>query len=202
MAIKKLFAVSAISLAVGIMSSTAFAEEDGFVEDYVTNPYGEVWKNSYGECWRDRFADTDVKLEECGYAPPVEEVAVVAAPVPCEDQMVINDLLFGFDSATLTEEDKASLADEVAHVRRINSGECERVTGARIIGHTDSTGPAEYNQGLSERRAAAVRDHLESHEGVTQNMEAIGMGETDPIADNSTKEGRALNRRVVIELLY
>ncbi len=200
MAIKKLFAVSAISLAVGIMSATAFAEGDGFVEDYVTNPYGEVWKNSYGECWRDRFQDTDVKLEECGYVPPAEEVVAVA--VVCEDQVIISDLLFGFDSAKLTEADIASLSDEVAYVRRINNDECDRVTGARIVGHTDSTGPAEYNQQLSERRAAAVRDYLETQEGVTIRMEAVGMGEADPIADNSTKEGRALNRRVVIELLY
>jgi OOP family OmpA-OmpF porin len=205
MAIKKLFAVSAISLAVGIMSvtlsTTTFAEDDGMVKEYVTNPYGEVYKNSYGECWRDRFTETDVKLEECGYVPePVEEEVVVV--IECEEQVVISDLTFAFDSATLTEEDKASLADEVAHVRRINEGECERVTGARLVGHTDSIGSEEYNLGLSERRAAAVRDYLETQEGVTQHMEVLGMGETDPIADNSTKEGRAQNRRVVIELLH
>ena len=67
MSINKLFAMSTIGLAMGIVSASAIAEGDGFVEDYVSNPYGEVWKNSYGECWRNRFAETDVKLEECGY---------------------------------------------------------------------------------------------------------------------------------------
>ncbi len=67
MSMKKLLAMSAIGLAMGIVSASATAEGDGFVEEYVTNPYGEVWKNSYGECWRDRFAATDEKLEECGY---------------------------------------------------------------------------------------------------------------------------------------
>ena len=55
MSLKKLFAVSAIGLTMGFLSATATAEGDGFVEDYVTNPYGEIWKNSYGECWRDRY---------------------------------------------------------------------------------------------------------------------------------------------------
>ena len=108
MALKKLFAVSAIGLAMGIISASATAEGDGFVENYVTNPYGEVLKNSYGECWRDRFADTDVKLEECGYEKAmgvsevivtdgVKEVVVTDNPPACPDVIVLKNLCYRYD---------------------------------------------------------------------------------------------------------
>ena len=67
-----------------------------------------------------------------------------------------------------------------------------------IAGHTDSRGRASYNQRLSQRRADAVRDALIAEFGVDgSRITAVGYGETDPIADNSTAEGRARNRRVV-----
>lgn len=71
----------------------------------------------------------------------------------------------------------------------------------RIAGYTDSTGSAEYNLGLSNRRAAAVRNYLQSH-GISPNrLVNIGYGEKDPIASNATKQGRAKNRRVEINLV-
>ena len=70
-----------------------------------------------------------------------------------------------------------------------------------IEGYTDATHSADHNQKLSERRATTVRDYLLS-KGVGDNrMKAVGYGESKPIADNSTKEGRALNRRVVMRRL-
>jgi OOP family OmpA-OmpF porin len=71
-----------------------------------------------------------------------------------------------------------------------------------IEGHTDSIGTPKYNQGLSERRAAAVKAYLLSH-GVTDGarIRTAGFGETKPIADNKTKEGRFQNRRVEILIL-
>ena len=69
-----------------------------------------------------------------------------------------------------------------------------------VEGHTDSSGPSEYNQKLSERRADAVRDMLMG-DGVAGSRVSIkGYGESDPIADNSTPEGRQLNRRVQLEI--
>lgn len=71
----------------------------------------------------------------------------------------------------------------------------------RIAGYTDSTGSAEYNLGLSNRRAAAVRNYLQAH-GISANrLVNIGYGEKDPIASNATKQGRAKNRRVEINLV-
>ncbi|MGE5284274.1 MAG: OmpA family protein [Actinomycetota bacterium] len=69
-----------------------------------------------------------------------------------------------------------------------------------VEGHTDSTGGAEYNQKLSERRAARVRDLLASRGVAASRLSVHGYGETDPIADNGTAEGRQANRRVQLEI--
>ena len=70
-----------------------------------------------------------------------------------------------------------------------------------VEGHTDSTGSPDRNQRLSEDRARAVRDFLVSRGVPADRIEAQGMGSTQPVADNSTPEGRANNRRVEIVLL-
>lgn len=68
-----------------------------------------------------------------------------------------------------------------------------------INGHTDSTGNAGYNQGLSERRAASVANYLGERGGIDQRrISTLGYGATQPIASNATPEGRAQNRRVEV----
>ena len=211
MAMKNLLAASAIGITMGLVSTTAIAgAHGGMVEDYVTNPYGEVWKNSYGECWRDRFAATDVKLEECGYEKKmgvsevivkegVKEVVVTDNPPACPDVIVLKDLRFDFDSTAIHDADKEKLAAARDFIRAEVPEGCHRTETVHVIGHTDSTGPAAYNDGLSLRRAQAVIDYLRSI-GTTIAMEAIGKGESEPVADNSTKEGRAQNRRVIVDI--
>lgn len=71
-------------------------------------------------------------------------------------------------------------------------------TVVQVEGHTDSTGSAAYNQTLSENRAASVRSYLIQRGVEPQRLYAVGYGLTRPIADNSTPEGRAQNRRVEI----
>jgi peptidoglycan-associated lipoprotein len=71
-----------------------------------------------------------------------------------------------------------------------------------IEGHTDATGPEEYNQKLGEDRAMAVRNYLHDQHGIALNrVQVISYGETKPVADNKTRDGRAQNRRVVIKVL-
>jgi OOP family OmpA-OmpF porin len=65
-----------------------------------------------------------------------------------------------------------------------------------IAGHTDTTGPGDYNQGLSERRAKSVMGYLISKGVPAENLTAVGYGESNPIASNVTREGREANRRV------
>jgi len=69
-----------------------------------------------------------------------------------------------------------------------------------VEGHTDSTGTTEYNQKLSERRADAVRDMLIKGGVPASRISIMGYGESDPVADNSTPEGRQSNRRVQLEI--
>jgi outer membrane protein OmpA-like peptidoglycan-associated protein len=73
-------------------------------------------------------------------------------------------------------------------------------TVIEVVGHTDSTGSAEYNQALSERRAATVATYINNRGIDRQRILAFGRGLTQPIADNSTAAGRAMNRRVELTL--
>ena len=109
------------------------------------------------------------------------------------DMVSINSKVdhFDFDSSML-KDTMMSILDGVANM--LNSTPAEEKL--EIVGHTDSTGPDAYNQKLSERRAQSVADFL-AGKGVS-NMSIKGMGESEPVADNSTREGRAMNRRVEI----
>jgi outer membrane protein OmpA-like peptidoglycan-associated protein len=73
-------------------------------------------------------------------------------------------------------------------------------TVIEVAGHTDNTGSAEYNQQLSERRANAVASYLEAQGLANNRVVTVGAGETRPVADNSTPEGRQANRRVELTL--
>jgi len=73
-------------------------------------------------------------------------------------------------------------------------------TVVEVAGHTDNTGSTEYNQKLSERRANAVAQYLESQGLANNRVVTIGAGETRPVADNSTPDGRQANRRVELTL--
>ncbi|WP_425410304.1 OmpA family protein [Hyphococcus sp.] len=71
-------------------------------------------------------------------------------------------------------------------------------TTISVYGHADSTGPEDYNQRLSERRALSVSNYLAAQGVAPGRLQAIGFGESRPIADNSTETGRSANRRVEI----
>ncbi|MFP4262457.1 MAG: OmpA family protein [Halomonas sp.] len=113
------------------------------------------------------------------------------------DDIVLNmpsEVTFGFDSSELTSNARNALDD----VSRILTQYDD--TRVNIAGHTDSTGDADYNQRLSERRAEAVGNYL-SQSGVASNrLNMRGYGEDQPVASNNTEEGRAQNRRVEITL--
>jgi outer membrane protein OmpA-like peptidoglycan-associated protein len=110
-------------------------------------------------------------------------------------QMSLDDVAFATGQSTLRAEASESLAKVAEFVRKDPD---KRV---RIEGHTDSTGSANANQVLSQKRAEAVRDALESAGIDASRMTAVGVGEERPVASNETAEGRAKNRRVDIILL-
>jgi OOP family OmpA-OmpF porin len=105
------------------------------------------------------------------------------------------DTFFDFDKSVLKPEGKAKLDDLVSKVKAIN------LEVIIAVGHTDSIGTDAYNQKLSVRRSEAVKAYLVS-KGIEKNrIYTEGKGEKQPIADNRTKEGRAKNRRVEIEVV-
>ena len=106
---------------------------------------------------------------------------------------VTRQLTFQLNSAELTDEDKAILDEVAANLQSL------KFVSGTVIGHTDSSGPEEYNQSLSERRAQSTADYLESKGIERGRLNVSGAGELEPIADNETPEGRAQTRRVVLK---
>lgn len=104
------------------------------------------------------------------------------------------EVTFGFDSSRLTQDARLAL-NEVADVLRSYTD-----TRVRVAGHTDNTGDSAYNQRLSEQRANAVAAYLNGRGVDMSRLDQIGYGEARPVADNTSAEGRALNRRVEITL--
>lgn len=108
------------------------------------------------------------------------------------------DVLFAFDSAKLSPDATEVLGDVVATLKS------KSAKSATVIGYTDSVGSPSYNKRLSAQRAKAVSDHLESRVGGSVTFEAVGRGESDPVAENKNSDGsdnpagRRLNRRVEI----
>ncbi|MNF24584.1 Outer membrane porin F precursor [compost metagenome] len=139
-------------------------------------------------CWV-HGAEEVVMVEEV-----VAEEPVMPEPV-AEAVRVELDVKFDFDKSVVKEgsfADIKSVADFMAQYPQ---------TTTVVEGHTDSIGTDAYNQGLSERRANAVREVLVNQYGVAgERVNAVGYGESRPVADNATAEGRAINRRVEAEV--
>jgi outer membrane protein OmpA-like peptidoglycan-associated protein len=107
------------------------------------------------------------------------------------------DYLFDFDKAEVKPQ-YYSILDDVVRVIEANPG-----LRVEIQGHTDSIGTHEYNMGLSQRRANAVRNYMVNQGGIAPaRLTTVGYGETRPIATNATKEGRAQNRRVELNPIW
>jgi OmpA-OmpF porin, OOP family len=103
---------------------------------------------------------------------------------------------FGFDKAMLTKDDRDQLDDFAAQLGSAKSYILE------VTGGTDSTGPAQYNYDLSQRRADAVVQYLAAKYGVAAHrFYLIGIGKDNAVAPNTTAEGRKQNRRVEVQLL-
>ncbi len=103
-------------------------------------------------------------------------------------------ILFDFDQAALKPAARENLANLAASLNEYDG------TEVLLVGHTDSVGSDEYNQGLSERRAQAARSYLISLGVSPLRIRAVGRGESEPIASNDTEAGRAENRRVEVAI--
>ena len=104
------------------------------------------------------------------------------------------NVLFDFDKSDLTPAAKAQLDTLMDKLRNAD------VVSIKVIGHTDSKGSDAYNQALSERRASSVAAYLLSQGLAPNKLTSEGRGESEPVADNATDEGRAKNRRVELHI--
>lgn len=116
--------------------------------------------------------------------------SVVEVPVFHRTTLHVN---FDTNKAEIRKADLPELQKAIDFVKRYPD------TNILVLGYTDSTGPEEYNQKLSERRAEAVKKFLvDSGHVKADKITAEGRGESDPVASNETREGRFQNRRVEI----
>ena len=182
---------------------------------------GEVWKNASGECWRNASWTPATAAPGCdgaiveepkmsapapasASAPQVESApsATQAAPAPAPAPVSVSskvtyaaDTFFDFNKSVIKPEAKAKLDDLVNKIKAIN------LEVIIAVGHTDAVGSDDYNQKLSMRRSNAVKAYLISKGVDKTRIYTEGKGEKQPVADNGTKEGRAKNRRVEIEVV-
>jgi len=127
--------------------------------------------------------------------PPPPPPKAAPAPPPMKEKIVLRGVNFDFDKSTIRPDAKVIL-DEAAAILKRNPD-----VKVNVDGYTDSIGTKEYNQKLSERRAAAVADYL-GQQGINRsNLIPRGFGLTNPVDSNKTPEGRAKNRRVELLVL-
>jgi outer membrane protein OmpA-like peptidoglycan-associated protein len=129
--------------------------------------------------------ETAVEVEQAEPVVAAEDRAEPWAPVH------VDSIGFAFDSAELTPAMRQEL-DDLAERLHASEGADQ----LEIVGYTDSTGPAEYNMELSQRRAQAVSDYLADQGIERDRMVVSGRGMNEPQGTNDTLEGRAANRRV------
>ncbi|HEY6985699.1 MAG TPA: OmpA family protein, partial [Rhodanobacteraceae bacterium] len=148
----------------------------------------------FGQSFRAREPYRMVQVEK--------QVPDTSAPPPPAPQVMRNDVrldgdaFFDFDHSNLRPDAVAALDELIAKLK--SSARVSRVT---VVGHTCNIGTAEYNQKLSERRAAAVKAYLEAHGVAADEIEARGEGLRNPKYPNDTRENRKKNRRVDVEFL-
>ncbi|MBV4471754.1 OmpA family protein [Pseudomonas siliginis] len=149
---------------------------------------------------RDRCPDTPENTEVDHRGCPLPQYPMAVKPVepaPQTEVITLSDagnVLFDFDKSDLTPAAKAQLDTLMDKLRNAD------VVSIKVIGHTDSKGSDAYNQALSERRANSVAAYLLSQGLAPNKLTSEGRGESEPVADNTTDEGRADNRRVELHI--
>ena len=182
--------------AFSVVAATAFAQTPGVdlkgTVGYVIDQRGEVVRSgTYGAtpgndhlCWRDGYWTPALAIAECDpdlvkkeAAPEAKAAApAVAAVKPVAEKITLAaDALFDFDKAVLRDEGKAKLDDLASKAKIL------KIEVILAVGHADRIGKPAYNQKLSERRAAAVKDYLVSKGIETNRVYTEGKGSTQPV---------------------
>lgn len=172
---------------------TEIDEVSGTVEEVQTNVARlESTVDTQGEEIQDLSQTAQDALDRAIAAGKLAEGKFLYETVLADDKV-----RFGFEQAALSDEARAELDRFAQELKEENEN-----VYIEIQGHTDSSGPDEYNLMLAEERAESVRRYLSlEHDVPLHRMATISYGESAPVADNSTREGRAQNRRVSLVVL-
>lgn len=181
-----------------LLSGTVLAEELQVYPTMVHSGNG-ILHNNFGECWGTGPNNvTTTPPTECMPAAPAPKMTpppVAPAPAQAEPHnlsvTLSAEVLFDFDKSTIKTSGKKAIDEVLSQVGMV------KIKSIRVDGHTDGVGSDAYNQKLSMRRALAVKKYLDSKHMMV-NIEAVGHGKRDPVADNHTAAGRAKNRRAEI----
>ena len=205
--IAKRFALGVAAISVIGFSQSALAFSGMANISYTADSSGHLESDGQGHCVRTIHWTPELALAECepGMAPkkvaepapaPVAAPAPVPKPEPAIEKVTLKaGALFDSGKSALKPAGEREL-DELATKLKAMHG----VEAIEITGYTDSQGQAAFNQKLSEQRADAVKSYL-VNKGVEERVMATrGMGASDPVASNATAAGRALNRRVELEI--
>jgi OOP family OmpA-OmpF porin len=183
----------------GLTGGTVLAAP-GYVDDIGKS----IVRTGYGDCLHTGRWSKENYIKDCdAVSEPVEVAAVeIVTRTELKPIRLGADALFAFDSATLTDEGRASLDGALSKLPERSALQDKRIT---ITGFTDRLGPEGYNQNLSEQRAQAVHDYLVSKGMRDEAIDARGLGSANPLVSCEGKRGAALidclapNRRTEIE---
>lgn len=203
-----------LNLAVTAVMITALAGWGCATKKYVAGEVGEVNTRVDGVQTQVEDAQTKIKVHEGRISKNEQDTAVasktakealdraVAAGRLAEGKLLYETVLsddkvkFGFDKAVLSDEAKAALDAFATQLKTENKN-----VYVEVQGHTDNVGGELYNEKLGQQRAEAVEEYLAKQGIPLFRIESISYGESAPVADNKTREGRAQNRRVVLVVL-
>jgi len=207
-----LLAVTLLGIGASAYAQTPGVDMKGTV-GYVVDQRGYVAKSGYGLCWRTGYWTPAMAIAECdpdlvkkvATPAPAAAAAPAATPKPAAEKITLAaDALFDFDKATLRPEGKKSLDELAAKAKGIN------LEVIIAVGHADRIGDDKYNQKLSEKRSASVKDYLVSKGIEANRVYAEGKGEKQPVTGDKCKgdkKTKALieclqpDRRVEIEVI-
>lgn len=196
----------ALFAALGVSSTTAVAQATD-TDAYMIDARGVVARSGHDLCWRTVRWTPAMAIEECDpdlvkkaapvaplAAAPVQAPAAAPAPAPkpvAQKITLAADALFDFDKATLRPEGQAKLDELAAKSKELN------IEVILAVGHADRLGKDAYNQSLSERRAAAVKDYLVSKGIEANRIDAAGKGETQPVTKADECKGEKKTQKLV-----
>lgn len=148
---------------------------------------------------RDRCPDTPANTPVDHRGCPLPQYPASVKPAePAQSEVITlsdaGDVLFAFNQSELTPTAKSQLDSIMGKLEDAD------VVSIKVVGFTDSVGSDAYNQALSQRRASSVAEYLLSQGVAPNKITSEGKGESQPVADNETDEGRAKNRRVELHI--